>query len=128
MYSFVHYFIYNQQLQKGKTEGFARSNGSLVAALTIVIHLELIFVIVRKTLSKNYFVSFSTVGYRLFQLLILGIFALAYYWFNSTERTQRIMGKLVTEKDPARGVNAIKVIALIFVPVITMIILVPKAR
>jgi hypothetical protein len=128
MYKFIHYFIYNQQLQKGKSEAFARGNGSLVAALAIVLHLELIFAITRKILSNYYTISFTRKEYQFILYALLGIMALSYYWFNSVKRTQRIMDKLVTDRDPTRTGNVIKVIAIIFIPLIISIILAPRAN
>jgi uncharacterized membrane protein len=128
MYKFVYYFIYNQQLQKGKSEAFARGNGSLVAALAVVLHLELLFTLIRKVLSNYYSISFNKKEYQFILYALLGIFALSYYWFKSVKRTQRIMDKLVTDRDPTRTGNVIKVIAIIFIPLIVIIILAPRAN
>lgn len=126
MYKFIHYFIYNQQLQKGKSEGFARANGGLVVGLAMGLHFALIVTIAKTVLTKYFPVVVSAKGLDIIKCIALAIFLTSFFWFSSKKRTQVIMDKLVTEKDPTRKSNAIKVIAIIFVPIIVVFILAPK--
>jgi hypothetical protein len=123
MYNFIHYFIYNQQLQKGKSDPFARANGGMVAALALCLHILLIFGILKKVLAARFSINFPVNYYGIAKLVILSILSLAYLWFKSEKRTQQIMAKLTTDKDPTRIANAFKVIIIIFLPIILLIII-----
>jgi hypothetical protein len=127
MYNFIHYFIYNQQLQKGKSERFSRANGGLVAGMTMVLHFVLILAIIRAILSAYFAIAIPAIAFSGIKFIASIIALSSFFWFKSKKRTELIMDKLVTEKDPTRGSNAFKVIAIIFVPIIIIFILAPKA-
>jgi hypothetical protein len=127
MYKFVHYFIYNQQLQKGKSEGFSRWNGSMVAALAVCIHISFVLAVAKWLLSDFFNIRIPNIDHWIIKIVALGIFGLSSYWFNSKERTQRIIDQLGKGEYATGSNNAIKVIAIIFVPVIFIIILAQKS-
>jgi len=127
MYKFIHYFIYNQQLQKGKSEGFARANGGMAVGFAMCVHFTLIISITNTILKKYFPVVIPAKGFDAIKCIALAILMAAFFGFKSKKRTELIMDKLVTEKDPTRGSNAFKVIAIIFVPIIIIFILAPKA-
>ena len=53
MYNFIFFFIYSQQIQKGKSEIFSRLNGSLIAGIAIVVHIGFILSVLRKNILKS---------------------------------------------------------------------------
>jgi len=126
MYNFIHYYIYNQQLQKGKSEGFARANGSMVAAMTISMHIALLLSVIKMILIKYCDIVLQPKYLWLAHPGLMTIFLIFYFRFSSKKNTELIMDKLATEKDPTRGSNTIKIVALIFVPIIIVFILAPK--
>jgi hypothetical protein len=128
MYKFIHYYIYSQQLQKGKSEGFARANGGMTVGFAMCVHFTLIISITNTILRKYFPVVITAKGLDAIKCIALAILVAAFFWFKSKKRTELIMDKLITEKDPTRGGNAFKVIAIIFVPMIVIFILAPKAN
>ncbi|CAN5500664.1 hypothetical protein BH10BAC3_BH10BAC3_02120 [soil metagenome] len=48
MYDYIFFFIYSQQIRKGKSESFSRYNGALIVALSLVIHIFFCFAVYRK--------------------------------------------------------------------------------
>jgi hypothetical protein len=122
MYNFVYYFIYNQQLQKGKSEWYARGLGGMVAALPICLHGLLILIIFKKILLVYFNIQLK-VNYSIAKQVTVLIFFLLSFWFKSKKTTERIMAKLTTDKDPTRTANAIKVVIIIFLPIILALIL-----
>ena len=127
MYRFDHYFRYNQQLQRGKSDAVARATGGMLAAMTISIHIVLLLSVIKMILAKYFAMVLQRKDLWFVYPGLMIIFLFYSFWFGSKKRTQVIMDKLVTEKDPTRGSNAIKVIAIIFVPLIVVFILAPKA-
>jgi len=120
MYNFIFYVIYSQQKQKGKSEKFSIWNGYLIVAMAIFIHLVLLFVIIKKILLVYYNISipgkYLTLGYVLQPTILF----LAGYWYRSNNRTEKIMNKFLTDKDPTRYGNFLKVKLILAIPIIIL--------
>jgi hypothetical protein len=83
MYKFIHYFIYNQQLQKGKSEGFARANGGMVAGLAMSMHFILIITIAKTIISKYFPIVLTAKDFDAIKCITLAILVAAFFWFKS---------------------------------------------
>src|ERR1700737_4341088 len=108
MYDFVFFVIYNQQIKKGKGAGFARYNGSLIASLTLLIHIMLLFSIF-KFICFSWYKTHSGVlnkGFISFFVVILMI--LGFFYYNEN-RTEKISHKFARDANPTRVGNYIKV-------------------
>jgi hypothetical protein len=83
MYKFIHYYIYSQQLQREKSEGFARVNGSMVAAMTISIHIALLLSVIKMILAKYYDIVLPPKYLWLAYPGLMAIFLIFSFWFSS---------------------------------------------
>lgn len=127
MYDFIFYVIYNQQLQKAKSQKFARYNGSLIALVTFFFHIFLLLTIIKFFGNINITIfglllkenRFLEVG---FLVVCLGV---AYYFYND-KRIERISNKYVNSGNPTSRINYLKVILLMFVPLILFFVLARK--
>jgi len=99
----------------------------MVAGLAVCMHFYFVVALVKWILSGYLNIRIPRIDYGTIKIVGLGILGSAFYWFNSKKRTQKIMDKLVTDKDPTSRINAIKVIGIIFVPTILIIILAQKS-
>ena len=127
MYNFVYYVIYNQQIQKGKSEWFSRCNGAGVAALSATMHGMFLISVTRRIVFKYLRISTENKDWGFVYWVSAIIFALTFWWFNSAKRTQLINDKLLTDKDPSRNGNIFKVLAILVIPVILIMIMTPPA-
>jgi len=127
MYNFVYYVIYNQQIQKGKSARFSRANGGLVVGLAVAVHICLILVFMRRVLFKLIGISSQSKDWNFAYIVTSVAFWCAFWWIKTEKRTQIIMDKLVTDKDPSRTGNIIKVFAIIVIPIIIIFALSPSA-
>lgn len=127
MYYFVYYVIYNQQIQKGKSEGFARANGGLVVALAIAAHFILLFAFTKNIIFRYLQIATVPKDWNFGYIVAFLIFSWAFKWFKSEKRTKIIMDKLLTESDPSRTGNLFKVLCVIIIPFILIFIISPAA-
>ena len=121
MYNFVFFFIYSQQIQKGKSEFFSIRNGALIVGLTLIIHIGFLYAIYRKIFlmgSQGYGGSKSIIS-----LFVIAIFVLSQFYYNkkiTNKILERENGELLFTGDIW---NNIKMILLCFVPLIIEICL-----
>ena len=124
MYNFIFFVIYSQQVEKERGEIFARYNGGLVVAITIMIHLGLIFSIFKKVFSYDDFADF--VHSKNFQIpIVITAIALIIFYYSKT-RTEKILKKYAQVEYPTSFINYSKVLIAIIVPLVAMIILATK--
>jgi hypothetical protein len=121
MYNFIFFFIYSQQIQKGKSELFSLLNGRLIVWLAVGIHIGFIFSIYRKI----FFQGNEGYGNQYSGIITLFIFVLAilvniYY---SKKRVANILVGYSGELISMSTWNITKMLLLIFAPLITLMIL-----
>ena len=122
MYNFIYFVIYNQQIQKGSSQTFARYNGSLIVALALIGHASLVLLSLKKVLSNFFAIEFPAKNKVVFLPFVILFILLALLYYNS-DRTKEVIEKFTSDKDPVRILNFVKVLSIIFVPVIFGVIL-----
>jgi hypothetical protein len=126
MYNFIFYVIYCQQIQKEKGEAFARYNGSLIVGLAIFMHICFFAVVLKKVLSHFYEIDFVVLNKGIWLIPVLFFFTLVFIYYNK-ERTQKILNNRYSENlNPTRTSNYIKVLCIIFIPLVIIIALSKK--
>jgi hypothetical protein len=118
MYDFIFFFIYSQQIQKGKSDLFSIINGRLIVWFAFIVHVGFIFSVFRKI----YFQTGEGFGYQYNSLIIFFIFLLSilvniYY---SKKKVEKILVKHNGNLTVINTINTIKVMVLIFVPLVIM--------
>ncbi len=125
MYDFIYFIIYQQQIEKGKSLGFARYNGCLIVGLTVIIHLMLLFSIL-KTIFSDWFTHHLgkvSEGTNLF--FTIAIFCLVFYYYNA-RKTKRVMNKYAGKVKQKKIFNLLKITVIIFIPLMIEIMLARK--
>jgi glucan phosphoethanolaminetransferase (alkaline phosphatase superfamily) len=121
MYDFIYYIVYKQQIEKGKSLGFSRYNGCLIVGLTLIIHLLLIFSIL-KTIFLNWFTNhIGKVNQGILFLFVLLVFGSVFYYYNARV-TEKILKRYSQDVEPMKMLTYFKIIIIIFVPLIIGII------
>ena len=111
-----------QQLEKGKSKGFARYNGALIVGLTVGIHAMLLYSIL-KTIFLNWFKNHvGKVNPGILSLFVFSVFGLVFYYYDS-KITEKILNRHADAQNPTRAINYVKVISIMFIPLILGIIL-----
>lgn len=114
MYDFLFFFIYSQQIQKGKSETFSRLNGSLIAGITLEIHILFILSILRKIFFQSG-QGYGLINKNIEVLIVVLIIILAGLYYNQ-KRVEKIKklrnGNLIS----ITTINIVKMLLLIFVP------------
>lgn len=111
-----------QQLEKGKSKGFARYNGALIVGLTVIIHIMLLYSIL-KTIFLNWFKTYVDKGSSgILYLFVFSVFGLGFLYYNS-KKTEKILNRYSDDQNPTKTINYIKVISLMLIPLILGIIL-----
>jgi len=125
MYNFIYYIIYKQQIEKGRSLGFARYNGCLIVGLTVIIHVMLFFSIL-KTIFLNWFKNhIGKVNSGIMFLFVFIVFCLVFYYYNS-RITEKILNRYSRDLKPSRTINYIKIMIITLIPLIIGIILARK--
>jgi hypothetical protein len=121
MYDFIFFFIYSQQIQKGKSELFSRLNGSLIVGVTLVIHIAFVLSVFRKIFfhgDEGYNVGGQT-GDIVGKFIVILIFVSAQFYYN-IKRAEIILRKHDGSLIAMSTSNIIKVLLLIFAPLIIL--------
>jgi hypothetical protein len=119
MYNFVFWVLYMANLKDGR--GYGRYNGTIVVALAILIHILLVFTIVKRLFfHESYFTSFKEWfnNNKFAYLIILALFAFLIFRYYNYERIEKILKKRSSESHPTKAINILKVLLIIFVPII----------
>ncbi len=126
MYNFIFIVIYIQQIEKKRSETFARYNGSLIVSFTLGLHLLLIAAIIKK-IQKYYFdVDFYFENKSILILFALILFTLTFRYY-SKNKTQIIQDKYAPKrKYILNSKNIAKVIVIIFLPLFLIVLLAKK--
>lgn len=125
MYDFIYYTIYKQQIEKGRSLGFSRYNGCLIVGFAVIVHIMFLFSIL-KTIFLNWFRNhIGKVNSGITFLFVSIVFCLVFYYYN-TKKTEKILNRYYRDLYPTRIINYIKIIIIIFLPLILGIILAGK--
>ena len=126
MYDFIYYIIYKQQIEKGRSLGFSRYNGCLIVAFAVIVHIMFLFSVL-KTIFLNWFRDhIGKVNSGITFLFVFIVFFLIFYYYNNTKKTEKILNRYSGDIYPIRIINYIKIIIIIFLPLIIGIILARK--
>lgn len=122
MYDFVFYLVYSQQLKRGKSNGFARYNGSLIVSLTLVIHVMLLF-----SIGKIFFLDWyrNHVGFvnkSFITVFVLSFMILVFFYYNAN-KADEISRKYIDDKRPSRLSNILKIIVIAIFPLAISIVI-----
>ncbi len=118
MYDFIFFFIYSQQIQKGKSEAFSILNGRLIVWVAFGIHLGFVFSIFRKVFFQrdtgygNKYNSIITIF-----IVLLSILISVYY---NKKKAEKILAKHNGNLIVINTINTIKILLLIFIPLIIL--------
>lgn len=116
MYDFIFYFIYHQQINKGKSKTFARFNGSLIVYVALLIHLFLLLEIIRKLFSSKIDLGFLTKNTFLEVILFAILIRLSYSYYTP-KRIETIINKY-EESSIIEDYGGLITICLIFIPLL----------
>lgn len=121
MYNFIFYCLYSQQKKKGKSDTFARFNGSLVTGLTLAFHLGFIIVVARaiyfNTIHYHYWSILDAVPLKIVCFLIMSI---PFFYYNK-ERVERIKKHYHNEYLSLSALNVFKFILILILPLLVII-------
>jgi len=122
MYNFIFFFIYSQQIQKEKSEAFSRWNGGLIVGVTLTIHLVFVASALRSSMFQNDYYTFTRVIGLVLKILALPLIILTPLYYDS-DRVKVILDKRNGVYLPINMWNSIKILSLIFIPLIFDLIL-----
>lgn len=109
-------------MEKGKSKGFARYNGALIVGLTVGIHVMLLYSIL-KTIFLNWFKNHvGKVNLGILSLFVFSVFGLAFFYYTS-KKTEKILHRYSSDLNPTKTINYLKVISIMFIPLVLGIIL-----
>src|SRR5690606_14201994 len=121
MYNFIFYCLYSQQKKKGKSDTFARFNGSLVTGLTLAFHLGFIIVVARaiyfNTIHYHYWSLLDAVPYKIVCFLIM----LTPFLYYNKVRVERIKEHYHNEYLSFNILNTLKFILIFILPLLVII-------
>ena len=104
-------------MQKGKSKSFARYNASLVVAMAILVHFAFLGIIIKLITNNSNHSAFNMKYNNAFYLpFVIGFMVMTMIYYNN-ERTDRLLSKHVGKNSP-NIINFIKVLSIIFIPVI----------
>lgn len=121
MYNFIFYYIYRQQINKGKSNGFARYNGGLIVVVSFCLHIFLVMAVMQKYFNHKVDIRFLTSNKLLEYILFFFCVWFAYLYYN-IERAEKIESEFL-EKEWFDNYGGIITLLLIFVPLILIIII-----
>lgn len=124
MYNFTYFVIYNQQIQKGQSETFSRYNGILLVWLAVIVHLSFIGLIIKKIISRFYGYAFVLNKGTYLPIIISFLTPIIFYY--NRQRTDQILKMYSGQGSPTKASNFIKVLSIIFIPLIIGAILSKK--
>lgn len=125
MYDFIYYIIYKQQIEKGRSVGFARYNGCLIVGITIIIHL-MFFLSVLKTIFLDWFKNhIGKVNEGMIFLFVFLVFCSVFYYYNA-RITEGILNRYSGDIKSTRIISYVKIMIIILFPLIIAIILARK--
>ena len=114
MYDFVFFLFYSQQIQKNRSEGFSRHNGSLIASFAIFIHIALIFAVTRKIIFPSG-EGYGLINPTLVKVMPIAILIVGFFYYNRN-RSNIILKKYNGNLLPVNTANVLKLILIVFVP------------
>ncbi len=121
MYNLIFYYIYCQQINKGKSIGFARFNGGLIVFLTIWLHAFLILAIIEKYFKHKVDIAFFTNNKTLEYSFMLLCIWFAFLYFNN-KRVEKIDAEF-SEKGWFNNYGGFLTLLLIFAPLISIVVI-----
>lgn len=122
MYNFIYYVIYNQQLEKGKSPGFSRYNGCLIVALALIIHMMFLFAITKSIILHWFEKHFRKIETWNVPIFVITIFIIVFSYYNK-EKSEKILNKFSNYLNPTRTINYMKIMLIMFIPLLIAIIL-----
>ena len=120
MYNLIFYYIYRQQINKGKSTGFARYNGSLIVFLALCMHIFLVMAIMQKYFNHNADIKFLTTNKPLEYIIFILCVWLTSFYYNK-RRAEKIEGKYC-EKEWVNSYGGGITLLLIFAPLLSIAI------
>lgn len=124
MYNFVYYVLYKRNLKDGK--GSARYNGSLIVAVTLMIHIGLLIAIMKKIFLSNVnwkYISEITKEYKAIEIMLIVLFILSVFLYYTKTRSEKVFNYYSQNVKHKKLTDGIKVLLIIFIPLITMMII-----
>ncbi len=118
MYNFIYFVIYNQQIKKGGSETFSRYNGSLIVSFALIVHFAFLGLIMKLIVRyfNNAFFNIK-INKVFFVPFVLGVMVMTIIYYN-TNRTKIILNKYSTIVNPTSSGNFLKLLSIIFIPLI----------
>jgi len=123
MYNFIFYTLYKYNLKDG--EGSARINGCMVVALALMIHIVLLFAVIRKVAPDFYKIAVANSlpkdkAFGLFLISLIGI--RTFFWYDKS-RIKRLLAKKKTiPEHVSNGWDILYVILFLVIPIISIMI------
>jgi hypothetical protein len=121
MYNLIFYYIYRQQINKGKSNGFARFNGSLIVFVAFCFDIMLLMAIMQKYFGNKVDIRFLTSNKFLEYILFFFCIWCTYSYYNS-KRAEKIESKFLA-KEWFDNYGGVVTLLLIFVPLMLIIII-----
>ena len=119
MYNLIFYFIFNQQINKGRSRGFARFNGSLIVYVALLIHVFLILEIIKKFFHNKMDIKFLTENKTL-EFIFFSLCILLLYSYYTPKRIEAITNKYAMSS-LLENYGGVITICLIFIPLLIFI-------
>ncbi|MBS1915400.1 MAG: hypothetical protein JST87_03925 [Bacteroidetes bacterium] len=126
MYDFIFFFIYSQQMIKGRDENFSRWNGAIVSVVAFMIHTMLILVVIDRFLlsGSRHFINTAIETVKLF---VVPLLLLSGFYYNP-HRLKQILEKNQGNLYILNTIQIIKILLLIFGPMILIFVLASGKR
>lgn len=112
--------MYNRYLKNGESSGLARFSGAIVCSFAIVVHLGLIYAILKKIYYSWFELHLQNVNKAQETIFVLAVFAFSQFYFRGP-RVEEILLRFSSEKEPTRMSNYVKLVCLIFIPLAVVI-------
>lgn len=123
MYNLIFFYIYRQQLNKGKDKDFAIYNGSLIVSLAAFFHLATLYVIIEKVIKYEPDLSILKY-YKSIEIVVIGLYMLIIYrYFSKNKKRIAKIEEQYSNNEIIKSYGGIIVAGLIFVPLLLFIIL-----
>lgn len=124
MYNFIFYTLYKYNYKDG--ESTARINGCMIVALALIIHVGLLFAVIKiiapyfyRTVISDYLPKDKSFG--LFIILLIGIGT--FFWYNKSRVNKLLAKKNAILEYVSNGWDILYVILLLVIPLIPVIII-----
>jgi len=121
MYNLIFYYIYRQQINKGKSRLSARYNGSIIVLIALSFHIGVFLAIIRKYFLTEEVAKNSLLRNKgLLTAFALGLIFLIYLYFTNN-RIEKIENKY-SESQFFHKYGGLLTAILIFIPMLIFII------